>query len=407
MITHPRLTLRAGKERALRARHPWVFSGAVERVDDAADGDTVDICASDGAFLARGYYNSRSQIAARAWTFVDEPVDREFLARRIARAVRWRSELGLCFDQASAPTTAFRLINAEADLLPGLVVDAYGSFLCLQALTAGVARRLPELVDGLTEALRPAGIYERSDVDVRAKEGLEAQTGVLRGAAPPPLLEIREHDLRFVVDLRAGHKTGFYLDQRDNRRRAAELLARLAAPAPAAVLNAFAYSGAFGVYVARAWETAEVTNLDASTTALDLARENFARNDLVARGAQLAGDAFELLRRCRDSRRTYDVIILDPPKFAHSRSQLDAACRGYKDLNLLALKLLRPGGVLFTFSCSGLVSAQLFRKVVADAALDAGQDTRLVAELGHGADHPLLLSFPEGDYLKGLVVCVG
>jgi 23S rRNA (cytosine1962-C5)-methyltransferase len=407
MTTHPHLILRGGKERPLRARHPWIFSGAVERVDDVADGDTVDICASDGAFLARGYYNSRSQIAARVWTFIDEPVDRDLLARRISRAARWRSELGLRFDEAAAPTTAFRLINAEADLLPGLVVDAYGSFLCLQALTAGVVRRLPEIVDCLAETLHPAGIYERSDADVRAKEGLEAQTGALFGAEPPALVEIREHGLRFVVDLRAGHKTGFYLDQRENRRRAAELLASISAPDDAAVLNSFAYSGAFGVYLARAWERATVTNLDASAPVLDLARETFARNELAARYEQIAGDAFDVLRRFRDSRRTFDVIVLDPPKFAHSRGQVEAACRGYKDLNLLALKLLRSGGVLFTFSCSGLLSTPLFRKVVADAALDAGQEARVIADLGHGADHPLLLSFPEGEYLKGLAIRVG
>jgi len=404
MQSYPRLFLKPGKERPVRARHPWIFSGAVERVETDEPGATVEICASGGAFLARGYHNPRSQIAARVWTLVDEPVDEAFLRRRLERAVAWRAEASLRFNDSAAPTTAFRLVNAEADLLPGLVVDVYGPFVALQVLTAGMERRLPEIVRCLEDLLHPAGIHERSDVDVRAKEGLAARAVTVAGAAPPAGLEVREHELRFAVDLRAGQKTGFYLDQRDNRRRVSELLAAALGAASPRVLNAFAYSGAFGVYVARACPGAQIVNLDTSSSALDLARDNFARNGAAARAEHVVGDAFEVLRRFRDSRETFDAVILDPPKFAQARGQVDSACRGYKDLNLLALKLLRPHGVLCTFSCSGLVPRALFHKVAADAAADAGVDVRISATYGHGPDHPVLLSFPEGEYLKGMAL---
>lgn len=401
---NPRIYLKPNKERPILARHPWVFSGAIARADPAAAGSTVDLYTSRGEFLARGYYNAKSQIAARVWTLEDRPVDRAFLADRIRRARATREMLGLGFGRADAQTTAFRLVNAESDLLPGLIVDVYGDFLVVQVLTAGIALLKAELASILEEEFHPRGIYERSDVEVRQKEGLAEEAGSLAGAAPPPLVEIRENGLAFLVDVARGHKTGFYLDQRENRARTAGLLASFHPDQPAQVLNAFAYTGAFGIALASVHPRAQVVNLDASADSLALARGNFARNGVADRAEYLAGDAFAVLRQFRDARRAFDVIVLDPPKFAYSQGQLNAACRGYKDLNLLACKLLRSGGLLVTFSCSGLVSPELFQKVVSEAALDAGRDAQVLARLGHAADHPVLLSFPEGEYLKGLIL---
>ncbi len=390
------------------ARHPWVFSGAVERVEGAPrDGDTVEIVSADGRFLGRGYYNSRSQIRVRVWTLEDEAVDRQLLARRLAAARRSRERVGLRFGGDGA-TTAFRLVNAEADRIPGLIVDAYGRFLVVQLLTAGIDQLRGELCELLIAELAPEGIWERSDVDVREKEGLEQRRGSLHGAEPPARLEVRESGLRYLVDLHAGQKTGFYLDQRESRRRVAEHVRALAehdGGGALEVLNAFSYSGGFGLAIAAAHPRARIVNLDASSDALELARASFELAGLADRqGDPICGDAFQELRKLRDVGRAFDLIVLDPPKFAHAKSQVVAACRGYKDLNLLACKLLRPGGILATFSCSGLVGHELFQKVVFDGAHDAGRYATVIARLGPGLDHPSLLSFPEGDYLKGLLL---
>jgi 23S rRNA (cytosine1962-C5)-methyltransferase len=405
----PRILLKRGKERPVLGGHPWVFSGAIERVEGAADGDTVDICAKDGAFIARGYYNSRSQIAARVWTLDPRPVDAGFLAERVESAIATRRRLGLSFRDQHAPTNAFRLVNAECDGLPGLVVDAYGAQVVLQILTAGMDRFRPALADLLDSQLHPEGLYERSDTEARDKEGLARVRGLVRGRELPSRVEIKENGLSFLVDVAGGHKTGFYLDQRENRGHLEQILGRWstgsrASSDPFAVLNSFAYTGAFGVYACRARPDAQITNLDSSADLLDLGRENFARNGCLERAEFVAGDAFHELRRFRDQGRRFDAVILDPPKFAYSQGHVTSACRGYKDLNLLAFKLLRPGGLLVTFSCSGLVGRDLFQKVVFDAARDAGRDGRILARLGHAPDHPLLLSFPEGEYLKGLAV---
>lgn len=402
-----RVFLRKEKERPVLARHPWIFSGAIERVENAPpDGGTVEVVAADGRMLGRGYFNSRSQIRVRMWTLGEEPVDRELLARRLAAARRARERLGLRFG-AGGETTAFRLVNAEADRIPGLIVDAYAGFLVFQCLTAGIDRLREELCELLVTELAPEGIWERSDVDVREKEGLERSSGSRSGVEPPARLEVREHGVRFLVDLRSGQKTGFYLDQRESRRRVAELAGSLAAhepDAPFEVLNAFSYSGGFGVPVALAHPRARILNLDASSEALELARESFALAGLADRSELVCGDAFQELRKLRDVGKSFDLIVLDPPKFAHAKSQVVAACRGYKDLNLLACKLLRPGGHLATFSCSGLVGPELFQKVVFDGAHDAGRYASVLAKLGPGIDHPTLLSFPEGEYLKGLLL---
>jgi 23S rRNA (cytosine1962-C5)-methyltransferase len=391
----PRLTLKPKRDRSARQRHPWLFSGAIASVSgDAQDGDLVDVLSAGGEWLARGYLNRRSQIALRLLTWErEQAIDAAFWRGRLERAAAGRAAL-----RADPVVSAYRLVNAESDGLPGLIVDRYGDWLVLQALTLGIERRKQELLQALLELdLCVRGIYERSDVEVRHKEGLEPRTGLLWGQEPPELLEILERGYRFLVDLRAGHKTGFYLDQRENRASLPPYCAG------AELLNAFAYSGAFGVY-ALGGGAAQVTNVDVSESALDLARRhvqlNGLRDDAVACEA---ADVFAQLRAYRAAGRKFDVIVLDPPRFVRSRGQLKRASRGYKDINWIALQLMRRGGVLFTFSCSGLLSRELFQKIVFGAALDAARDVQIIAHLSQASDHPVNLYFPEAAYLKGLV----
>jgi 23S rRNA (cytosine1962-C5)-methyltransferase len=389
-----RVILRPGREKPILNHHPWIFSGAIGRIEgEPQDGDIVEVRDADRRFLASGYINRHSQISVRLLTWTEGEIpDQEFWRRRIHESIQRREDL-----LQDEGTTALRLIHAESDLLPGLVVDRYGEYLVLQSLTLGIERHKPQLVEILAELLQPRGIYERSDVDVRAKEHLTQSTGVLWGEEPPPLVEIRENGLHFLVDLKGGQKTGFYLDQRDNRRRLAHY------SAGRSVLNAFAYTGSFAVCAANSG-AGPITNVDSSEEALSLAWRNMDRNGQGDRSDEyLAGDVFHVLRQFRDEGREFDLVILDPPKFAYSRSQLDSACRGYKDINLLAIKLLRPNGILFTMSCSGLVTPALFQKVVFGASVDAGRDVQALERLSQATDHPVLLTFPEGEYLKGLV----
>ncbi len=388
------VVLRPGREKPVLNRHPWIFSGAIGRIDGSpADGEIVEVVDREQHFLAKGYLNRHSQIAVRLLTWnPQEPADHAFWRRRIQGAVERRR--GLLQDGS---TTACRLVHAESDLLPGLIVDRYGDYLVLQALTLGIDQRKAEITAILAELLQPQGIYERSDVDVRAKEHLQPSAGVLWGTEPAELLEIRENGHHFLVDVKKGQKTGFYLDQRDNRQRLA------AYGMDRSVLNAFAYTGSFAVYAATAG-AGQITNVDSSAEALALARRNMQRNGLGERNDEyVEGDVFDVLRQYRDERREFDLIILDPPKFAYSRAQVQAACRGYKDINLLAMQLLRSDGILFTMSCSGLVTADLFQKVVFGASVDAKRDAQVLERLSQAADHPVLLTFPEGEYLKGLV----
>lgn len=385
--------LKRGREKAVLRRHPWIFGGAVQRVEGKVKaGDIVEVCNADGEWLARGYYNPRSQIVVRLLTWnSEEAITPAFWRRRLERALARRE--GLLDDEH----TACRLVHAEADGLPGLIVDRYNDWLVLQALTLGIERLKEMLVTLLAEMLAPRGIYERSDVDVRAHEGLSSRTGSLWGETPERPIIIREAGLRFAVDLIGGHKTGFYLDQRPNRQRVASYCRG------ARVLNVFSYSGSFAVY-AGAQSAAHIANVDSSAEALRLARENLVLNGRQhPEDAYIVGDAFQVLREMRDAGQRYDVVILDPPKFAFSRGQLEAATRGYKDINMLGMQLLRPGGILATFSCSGLVSADLFQKVLFGAALDVDREARILEHLSQGPDHPVLLSFPESAYLKGLV----
>jgi 23S rRNA (cytosine1962-C5)-methyltransferase len=384
-----RVVLKPGREKSVRNRHPWVFSGAIERVE--GQGDLVRVVSSQGETLATGTFNRRSQITVRLLTWdAAEQIDGAFWRRRLERAIAGRAQLA-----ADPATNGYRLVHAEADGLPGLVVDRYGPWLVIQCLTAGMAQRREEMAALLGELLAPAGIYARDDADVRLKEGLPLETGPVQGEEPPDRIEIAEHGHRFLVDVKRGHKTGFYLDQRENRRRAATYCGGLES------LNAFAYSGAFGVHAACAGARS-VVNVDTSAEALALAGENLALNGCAPQ-EMVAGDVFQVLRRYRREGRTFDVIILDPPKFATSQAEVMDAARGYKDVNLSAMRLLRPGGILITFSCSGLVSADLFQKIVFGASVDAGRDVQIVDRLAQGSDHPVLLTFPESAYLKGFV----
>ncbi len=389
----PSLTLKQGREKSILRRHPWIFSGAIQHVDESLEpGATVDILSSKGEFLGRGFYSPHSQIRARVWTFEQEPIDEQFFRRRIQAALATREALGL-----RSNTDALRLIYAESDGLPGLIVDQYAQVLVLQSLTAGVEAWRETLADILLQETAAAAIFERSDADVRELEGMSPRVGLLGGTLSSLLFSIHEHGLQYKVNLASGHKTGFYLDQRVNRQRVRELAAGRE------VLDCFCYSGGFTVN-ALAGGARSVLSVDISLEALNLARENVGLNGLPTDRLQvLETDVFQGLRKLRDEGRSFDMIVLDPPKFAPTAAQVERAARGYKDINLLAFKLLRRSGLLVTFSCSGGVDAGLFQKIVASAALDAGVEAQIVQHLAQAADHPIALNFPEGSYLKGLV----
>lgn len=390
------IILNHSREKSLLRRHPWVFSEAIKHIDgNPGPGETVDVLAANGTFLGRGAYSPDSQITVRIWTFDPaEEINAAFFRKRVEQAVKIRKPL------VSGVSTGCRLISTESDGLPGLIVDRYGDYVICQFLSRGTEFWKKDIVKAVSDLTSPLGIYERSDVDVRAKEGMPSITGVLQGAEPPDLIEIEEGPCRFLVDVKRGHKTGFYLDQRDNRASVAEFAYGTE------LLNCFSYTGGFGVAALRGG-AARVTNVDSSADVLELARKNVELNGLDASKVEnLEGDVFHVLRKYRDSRRQFDIIVLDPPKFVASRNQLEQGSRGYKDINLLAIKLLRPGGYLFTFSCSGLMSAELFQKIVSDAALDAGREAQILKRLGQAPDHPTSLNFPEGSYLKGLMCLV-
>jgi 23S rRNA (cytosine1962-C5)-methyltransferase len=380
--------IKAGRDKPIRQRHPWVFSGAIERIDPAArDGDVIEVATPRGEFLARGYLNRQSQIVVRLLTWDQaEAIDDTFWARRLTRSISARPD-----------GPARRLVNAESDGLPGLIVDQYGEWLVVQSLTLGIEQHKTLITGQLQDMLKPRGIYERSDVDVREKEGLSSSTGVLVGDEPPERIEIDEHGHRLWVDVRRGHKTGFYLDQRDNRRKTKAYMRE------ADVLNLFCYTGGFTVAALSAGAKS-VLNVDSSAAALELAKENLRLNGLAVNDQDFVeADVFSYLRKLRADQRAFDVIIADPPKLAQSQAQVDRAARAYKDLNLVSMQLLKPGGYLITFSCSGLVSPDLFQKIVFGASLDASRDVQIVERLSQASDHPVLLSFPEAEYLKGLV----
>ncbi|NLX11476.1 MAG: class I SAM-dependent rRNA methyltransferase [Chloroflexi bacterium] len=396
-IIHPR------RLKAIERRHPWVFSGAIAGVEgDPEDGALVTVRSDAGKFLARGYWNSRSSIRLRLLTWDEsETIDEGFWRARLQRAIQARAVDNRIHQHGTA--NAYRLVNAENDGLPGLVVDRYGDWLVMQALTFGIDARKAQIAAILMDLLNPAGVYERSDVDIRQKEGLPPSMGVLAGQPPPDLIEIDENGRRFLVDVWRGHKTGFYLDQRENRAIVGDWFRWDDQAQERVVLNAFAYTGGFAVYALGSLAQ-RVINVDSSTDALALARQNIALNGFATSDEDFVeGDVFEVLRYYRDTGRQFDMIILDPPKFAQSPQQAETAARGYKDINWLGFRLLKPGGVLVTFSCSGGVSEDLFQKIVFGALIDAGREAQIVRRLFQASDHPVALTFPEGAYLKGLL----
>ena len=390
MTPEPKVVLKPGREKSLRHRHPWVFSGAVDRVEgEPAPGSTVVVTAHDGAFLARAAYNAQSQIRARVWSFdPKENVDEAFVRRRLADSIARRAIVRPGSDGQ-------RLVHGESDGLPGLVADRYGDTAVVQILSAGAERWRELWGPAIVAAAGVKAVFERSDVEVRTLEGLPPRVGPLVGAAPATV-RIEEDGIAYEIDVAGGQKTGFYLDQRDNRALAATLAK------DADVLNAFCYTGGFSLS-ALAGGARHVASIDTSAEALALARRNMAANGLdEARAEWVEADVFAHLRKLRDQGKHYGLVILDPPKFAPTERHVEKAARAYKDINLWAMKLLAPGGHLLTFSCSGAVSPDLFGKIVAGAAADARVDLQVRRHLGPGLDHPVSVHFPEGEYLKGL-----
>ncbi|ELV8626613.1 class I SAM-dependent methyltransferase [Vibrio cidicii] len=385
--------LAKGREKSVIRRHPWIFSRGIDKVEGNPQlGETVDVLAHDGKWLAKAAYSPESQIRARVWSFEKQDINKAFFVKRLQDAQLLRQEIierdGL---------TGYRLIAAESDGMPGVTIDRYQNFFVCQLLSAGAEHQKQNIVDALVEVFPDCNVYERSDVAVRKKEGLKETTGVLHGEMPPKSVVIEENGVKISVDIVGGHKTGFYLDQRDSRQQAIKYVK------DKEVLNCFSYTGGFGLYALKGGAK-RVINADVSQPALDTAKFNAELNEFdisKKRAVFLNADVFKLLREYRDQGTQFDVVIMDPPKFAESKAQLNGACRGYKDINMLAMQILRPGGTLLTYSCSGLMDQVLFQKIIADAAVDAGRSVKFVERFEQAADHPIDTAYPEGFYLKG------
>ena len=381
--------LKKDRELPVLRGHPWIFSGAIERSQGHEEGGIADVFDCKGNWLARGLYNPNSQIRVRVLTWQKEAIDGDFFARRLRQAYAFRQQ------HLSEATSACRIVNGEGDFLPGLIVDLYGGFLVCQFFSSGMALFRDEILEALANLDSIQGIFERSEGRVGDEEGLAPSVGVVRGEAPPPAIEITESGHKFLVDVRRGQKTGFFLDQRDNRA----FLSLLAGNR--SVLDCFAYTGGFSVF-ALGGGAKEVVTFDSSQTALEIAERNLDLNGFAdAPGELLKGDAFAYLKEID---RKFDLIVLDPPSLAHKRSDVDAAAGGYKFLNLHALRHLNPGGLLLTFSCSQHLSTDLFQKIVFGAAVDAHRKIAVIKRLGQPIDHPVSLHHPEGEYLKGLAL---
>ncbi|EOD9422925.1 class I SAM-dependent methyltransferase [Vibrio campbellii] len=382
-----------GREKSVKRKHPWIFSRGISKVEgEPALGETVDVFTHDGEWLAKAAYSPASQIRARIWSFEKEEINKAFFVKRFNNAQLLREDVierdGL---------TGYRLIAAESDGMPGVTIDRYQNFFVCQLLSAGAEYNKQAIVDALVECFPDCNVYERSDVAVRKKEGLKETTGVLHGEEPPKSVVIEENGVKISVDIVGGHKTGFYLDQRDSRQQAMKYVK------DKEVLNCFSYTGGFGLYALKGGAK-RVINADVSQPALDTAKFNAELNEFdisKKRAVFLNADVFKLLREYRDQGTKFDVVIMDPPKFAESKAQLNGACRGYKDINMLAMQILNPGGTLLTYSCSGLMDQVLFQKIIADAAVDANRQVKFVERFEQAADHPTDTAYPEGFYLKG------
>ncbi len=395
------VTLAAGREKTIERRHPWIFSGAIAKEKNAVAGEIVSVVDDRGQFLARGYYNPTSQIRIRVMTWTDRFIDEDWWRTKLQRAINGR--LGRYGDRAGGT----RLINAESDFLPGLIVDRYGDWLVLQALTLYIDKNKKMIASLLAELLPIKGVYERSDVDVRDKEGMKEEAGVLWGEEPPELIYIHEGSIRLPVDVRHGHKTGLYLDQSANRLMLPDLISQNPSMAERCdVLNLFSFTGGFGLHALTLPQTF-VTNVDLSANALEMGKQAVADNGLDNKRVEWIEDnAFGFVRGEFAEERQYEIVVLDPPKFAPHEKQIEKAARGYKDLNLYSFRMVRPGGYLMTFSCSGAISPDLFQKIVFGALEDSKRDAQIVQHLSAAPDHPIALTFPEGEYLKGLLLKV-
>jgi 23S rRNA (cytosine1962-C5)-methyltransferase len=399
-VTTATVVIKKGRSKPIMQQHPWIFSGAIERVEgDPTPGDIMNVKDSGNNFLARGYWNPKSQIQVRLLTWKDEEINEDWWRRMLRRAIESRYEANHYNFQFP---TGYRLINAENDFIPGLIVDRYDKWLVLQSLTLGIETHKATITKLLAEIVKPMGIYERSDADVRGKEGLQLSTGMLWGVEPPQYISMSS-EKQWLVDIRNGHKTGDYLDQRENVQYLSNLCAKeYEKKSDSTLLNLFSYTGKFGLFTA-----GNVTNVDSSLETLELSEEIYKLNQFPEDQVQfIQADVFEFLRDQASAHEQYNVVVLDPPKFASSQQQVEKAARGYKDINLHAFQCVKSGGYLMTFSCSGAISRDLFQKIVFGALADSGRQAQIVRHLSAADDHPVALTFPEGEYLKGLLLKV-
>lgn len=401
-----KVRIKRGREKPIRNQHPWIFSGAVSRAENAADGDLVRIVDHKDRFLARGYWNSQSQIQARIMSWRDEAIDAGWWRQMLSRALSLRDKR-----LVDAEDAAIRLVNAENDFMPGLIIDRYADWYVLQALTPYIDNQKAAIAAALAEVTGGRNIYERSDVEARKREGLPLTAGLLQGGPLPHFVEI-DQGARYLVDIRGGQKTGFYLDQRDNRRLLRDLVGRRCGESGGKLrlLNLFSYSGGFAL-AAGNFDALHSVSVDASRRALEMAERIFKLNGYDENAQDesaefIQADAFDYLRHCVRENEQFDFIVIDPPKLAQHKRQAQRAARGYKDLNLNAFKLVKPGGAMLTFSCSGAISRDLFQKIVFGALADSGRQAQVIRPLSASADHPVALTFPEGEYLKGLLLRV-
>lgn len=386
--------LKSSRDKIIQHKHPWIFSGAIDSVSgNPSNGEVVEIINSSGVLAGRGSYSSASQIKVRVLSFdPNEIINDNFVQNKILNSIELRNQF-----INPETTDACRLVNAENDGLPGVIVDKYGDYLVCQFLSAGAEYLKDKIIEILIDVTKSKSIYERSDADIRIKENLQQVTGTLFGKEPEDLVEIKENGIKFFVDIKAGHKTGFYLDQSENRK----IFSGFAKEKN--VLNCFSYTGAFSVYALKAGAKS-VVNVETSGSANEIALKNIRLNNLDENKIEFVNDdVFKVLRKFRDEGKSFDVIILDPPKFAENAAQVDKAARAYKDINLLAIKLLNKNGLLFTFSCSGHITPELFQKIIAGASTDSARQVKIIKQLAQSPDHPVALNFPEGLYLKGLV----